>query len=58
MWQYVLLIVLDLSLYAWVPALQGTYSAPRAHLGRGNELVSGVTISPPHASILNFYHGS
>jgi hypothetical protein len=41
-----------------VPDLQGTDSGPWPHLGRGNELTSGATISPPYAAILNFYLGS
>jgi hypothetical protein len=45
MWRYVLLLVLDLSLYARVNYLQGTDSGPQAHLRRGNEPVGGAIIS-------------
>jgi hypothetical protein len=37
MWQYVLLPVLDINLYAGIPYSQGTGSGPRDHLGRGNK---------------------
>jgi hypothetical protein len=54
MWQYVFL-VLDSNLYVGVPSLQGTDSAPRAHLRRGNETVGGVNISFSCPTFLRFY---
>jgi hypothetical protein len=58
MWQYVLLLILDLSLYAGVPSLQGTYSGPRAHLGGGCEPTGGAKFMAPRSITLIFLLGS
>jgi hypothetical protein len=52
MWQYVLFLVLDLSVYVGVPGLQGTDSGPRAHLGRGCEPAGGANTSFPRSAFL------
>jgi hypothetical protein len=58
MWQYVLLLILELSLYTGVPSLQGTDSGPRAHLGGGCEPAGGAKFLAPRSIILNFSLGS
>jgi hypothetical protein len=54
MWQYVFL-VLDSSLYAGVPDLQGTDSGPLAHLGSGNKTIGRANIYFPRLAFLRFY---
>jgi hypothetical protein len=50
--QYVLFLVLDLSLYVGVLGLQGTDSGPQAHLRRGCEPTGGANTSFPHSAFL------
>jgi hypothetical protein len=57
-WMHALLLVLTLSLYAGVPALQGTDSGPWTHLRRGCEPAGGANSSAPRSVILSFLYVS
>jgi hypothetical protein len=58
MWQHVLLLVLNLSLDAGIPSLQGTDSGLQTDLGGGCEPTGGAKFSAPRLITLNFLLGS